>query len=80
MVATLGHSVVIPMVTPLFKFPGSNYYKVVLPSIMGGDNTNVVRAVKTFFEQIAVPLSTHAPEVTLRAEVSQVWARLPAEE
>eukprot|EP00971_Amphidinium_carterae_P336274 6472543-Amphidinium_carterae.1 len=80
MVATLGRAVVIPVVTPLFKFPGSNYFKVVLPSIMGGDNTSAVRAMKTFFDQIAIPLSTHAPEVTLRVEVSQVWARLPTEE
>mmetsp|Transcript_55619 Transcript_55619/g.130204 ORF Transcript_55619/g.130204 Transcript_55619/m.130204 type:complete len:1444 (+) Transcript_55619:60-4391(+) len=81
MVATLGAAVLIPMVTPVFTFPGNNYYRVVLPSILGGSHDrSVVRAMKTFFDQIAVPLSTHAPEITLRTEVSQVWTRVPEEE
>eukprot|EP00971_Amphidinium_carterae_P169060 3349007-Amphidinium_carterae.1 len=36
--------------------------------------------MKNFFEQIAIPLSTHASESTLKAESSEVLRRIPGDQ
>eukprot|EP00971_Amphidinium_carterae_P150685 2987557-Amphidinium_carterae.1 len=70
----------VPVSTKGFKFPGTAYYSTVLPSLFGEDADDAERTMRGFFEQIAIPLSTHASDSTLRAECSQILTRLPPEE
>jgi len=79
MVATLGKACVIPLVTKYFQFPGDAYYSTVLPSIYGDDHEEAERAMRSFFEQIAVTFSTHAALTTIRAEMRQFLSRIPKE-
>jgi len=79
MVGMLGGVSVTSVVTPQFQFPGEAFFHTSLPSLFSDGCDNAVRAMKNFFEQIAVPLSTHGSSSTLRAETSEVVRRVPAD-
>jgi len=76
----LGKACVVPVVTPRFQFPGDTYYRDALPSLFTEDLEEAEKAMKNFFEQIAIPLSTHASESTLKAEASEVLRRIPGDQ
>jgi len=79
-VGMLGKACVVPVVTPRFQFPGDSYFRNMLPSLFTEEIDDAEKAMKNFFEQIAIPLSTHASESTLKAEASEVLRRIPADQ
>merc|ERR1712136_738387 len=58
----------IPVATPSFQFPGSNFYDVVLPNIWPGDVEDAVSAIQEFFKTIAVHLAINASSDVIRTQ------------
>merc|ERR1719410_1819867 len=66
----------IPVNTPSFRFPSSDFYSKDLPALYP-DRAYVSDLVKTFFNRIAVCFSTNASDHIMMTQALEVQARIP---
>lgn len=70
---------VIPVATPLFQFPGANFYDTVLPALWTGD-VDVPQAtelIRAFFQVISLPLAVDSSTEVIDAQSKVVLQRVP---
>mmetsp|Transcript_17672 Transcript_17672/g.40956 ORF Transcript_17672/g.40956 Transcript_17672/m.40956 type:complete len:1433 (+) Transcript_17672:77-4375(+) len=75
-----GKATVVPVSTPGFAFPSDSTLLEVVPNLFVDHSRECELAMKSFFEWIAIPLTTHGSSNKLRAETSEVVKRIPEQQ
>jgi len=70
---------IVPVSTPNFSFPGSDYFAKTLPAIWRGEEIDkVVEVIQLTFTAICVYFATHSSDDILTVQSKEILKRLPA--